>query len=44
MRIDGKFMVGPEIPGGQAAVIELLEDCYSITRDLAAQADSDSDE
>jgi hypothetical protein len=44
MRVDGKFMVGSEIPGGQTAVIELLDDCYGITRDLAADADSDADD
>jgi hypothetical protein len=44
MRVNGKFMVGSETPGGQTAIIELLEDCYGITRDLAEQADSDSDD
>jgi len=39
MRVDGKFMVGEEIPDGQAAVIQLLEDCFEIAYQLRCQAE-----
>lgn len=39
MRVDGKFMVGDEIPDGQAAVIQLLEDCFEIAYQLRYQAE-----
>jgi hypothetical protein len=41
MRVDGKFMVGQEIPDGQAAVMQLLEDCFEITHDLKVQAEEE---
>jgi hypothetical protein len=39
MRVDGKFMVGKDIPDGQAAVVALLEDCFELTFQLKAQAE-----
>ena len=39
MRVDGKFMVGKDIPDGQAAVVALLEDCFELTYQLKAQAE-----
>jgi hypothetical protein len=39
MRVDGKFMVGQEIPDGQAAVMQLMEECFELTYDLKVQAD-----
>jgi hypothetical protein len=39
MRVDGKFMVGRDIPDGQAAVVALLEDCFELTYQLKAQAE-----
>lgn len=39
MRVDGKFMVDDEIPDGQAAVIQLLEDCFEISYQLKLQAE-----
>jgi hypothetical protein len=44
MRVDGKFMVGNEIPDGQAAVMQLLEDCFEITHELGVQAEKDEKE
>jgi hypothetical protein len=43
MRVDGKFMVGDEIPGGQAAVMQLLEDCFELTYELGVQAEAEED-
>lgn len=39
MRVDGKFMVGNEIPDGQAALVTLLEDCFELAYQLRAQAE-----
>lgn len=44
MRIDGKFMVGDEIPDGQANVIELLEECFELAYELRVQAEDESEE
>ncbi|KAI9829200.1 MAG: hypothetical protein M1826_005795 [Phylliscum demangeonii] len=37
MRVDGKFMVGSDIPEGQAATSELLADCYDLVHDLRVE-------
>jgi hypothetical protein len=39
MRVDGKFMVGQEIPDGQAAVMQLMEECFELTYELKVQAE-----
>jgi len=39
MRVDGKFMVGKDIPDGQAAVMQLLEDCFDLTYELNTEAE-----
>jgi len=39
MRVDGKFMVGDEIPDGQAAVTQLLEDCFELAYQLRYEAE-----
>jgi len=39
MRVDGKFMVGDDIPDGQAAVTALLEDCFDLAYELRNQAE-----
>jgi len=39
MQVDGKFMVGKEIPDGQAAVTGLLTECYDLAHQLKDQAD-----
>ena len=38
MRVDGKFMVGNDIPDGQGSVIELLEECFEMLYDLRMDA------
>ena len=40
MRVDGKFMVGDDIPEGQGSVTELLEDCFDLSRDLKIAAET----
>ena len=46
MRVDGKFMVGKDIPEGQGTIIDLLSECYDLAYDLrtAAEEDGDDDE
>lgn len=39
MRKDGKFMVGNDIPEGQASVTALLNECFDIAYDLRTEAD-----
>jgi hypothetical protein len=38
MKVDGKFMVGNDIPDGQGAVIGLMEECFELTTQLQVQA------
>ena len=42
MRVDGKFLVGSDIPEGQASVNALLADCYDISYELRAQAEENN--
>lgn len=47
MRVDGKFMVGKDIPEGQGSVNDLLAECYDIAYELRAaaeEADGSEDE
>lgn len=39
MRIDGKFMVGDDIPDGQANVTHLLAECFDLAYELRTQAE-----
>ncbi|KAH9876142.1 hypothetical protein J1614_004021 [Plenodomus biglobosus] len=39
MRVDGKFMVGDEIPDGQGCVTQLLEECFDLTYELRNDAE-----
>ena len=39
MKIDGKFMVGEDIPDGQGAVISLMEECFELSYQLREQAE-----
>lgn len=39
MRADGKFLVGTDIPEGQASVNALLAECFDLTHDLRVQAE-----
>ncbi|KAF2745706.1 hypothetical protein M011DRAFT_469369 [Sporormia fimetaria CBS 119925] len=34
MRVDGKFMIGDEIPDGQGSVTQLLEECFELAYEL----------
>jgi hypothetical protein len=42
MRVDGKFMVGDEIPDGQGRVTQLLEECFELAYDLRNEAEDNS--
>lgn len=43
MRVDGKFMIGDDIPDGQAAVVALLEDCFDLCIQLKNQAEEEDE-
>lgn len=42
MRIDGKFMVGNEIPDGQGSVTQLLEECFELAYELRTDVEDSS--
>jgi hypothetical protein len=42
MRVDGKFMVGQDIPEGQGSVNDLLAECYDIAYELRAAAEEEA--
>jgi len=44
MRVDGKFMVGNDIPEGQGIVNELLAECFDLSYELRIAAESDVEE
>ncbi|KAL2269179.1 hypothetical protein VTJ83DRAFT_4025 [Remersonia thermophila] len=39
MRVDGKFMVGDDIPEGQGSVCQLLAECYDLNYELRLAAE-----
>ncbi|KAK4040304.1 hypothetical protein C8A01DRAFT_35727 [Parachaetomium inaequale] len=39
MRVDGKFMVGNDIPEGQGSISELLAECFDLNYDLRVAAE-----
>jgi hypothetical protein len=39
MRVDGKFMVGDDIPEGQGSVTELLAECFDLNYELRVAAE-----
>jgi hypothetical protein len=43
MRVDGKFMVGDEIPDGQGSVTQLLEECFDLAYELRNDAEDSSE-
>ena len=43
MKRDGKFMVGGEIPEGQASVIDLLNECFELNYELRSAAETSED-
>lgn len=42
MRIDGKFMVGSDIPEGQASVNSLLAECFDLSYELRVEVEENS--
>jgi hypothetical protein len=36
MRVDGKFLVGAEVPEGQSMVNSLLVECFELAEELRA--------
>ncbi|KAL6714908.1 hypothetical protein ACLMJK_007168 [Lecanora helva] len=44
MRVDGKFLVGNDIPEGQGSVNSLLAECFDILYDLKVQAEENDSE
>jgi len=47
MRVDGKFMVGSDIPDGQGSITQLLEECFELAYELRTDAEenqSDSED
>ncbi|KAF4615623.1 hypothetical protein G7Y89_g15284 [Cudoniella acicularis] len=41
MRVDGKFLVGGDIPEGQGSVNELLSECFELSYELRVAAESE---
>ncbi|KAF2117686.1 hypothetical protein BDV96DRAFT_570686 [Lophiotrema nucula] len=39
MRVDGKFMIGDDIPDGQGSVMQLLEECFDLAYELRNDAE-----
>jgi hypothetical protein len=39
MQVDGKFMVGSDIPEGQGSVKSLLAECFDLCHDLKVEAE-----
>ncbi len=44
MRVDGKFMVGQDIPEGQGSVNDLLAECFDLSYELRVAAEPEQDE
>jgi len=44
MRVDGKFMIGQDIPEGQGSVNELLAECFELSYDLRVAAETETEE
>ncbi|KAF6224073.1 hypothetical protein HO133_010647 [Letharia lupina] len=44
MRVDGKFLVGSDIPEGQGSVNALLAECFDIAYELRVQAEENDSE
>lgn len=42
MRVDGKFVVGNDIPDGQGSVTQLLEECFELAYELRNDAEENS--
>jgi hypothetical protein len=44
MRVDGKFLVGEDIPEGQGSVNELLAECFELSYELRVAAETEGDD
>jgi len=44
MRVDGKFLVGNDIPEGQGNVNDLLAECFDLSYELRVAAETDGEE
>ncbi|KAG0652120.1 hypothetical protein D0Z07_0985 [Hyphodiscus hymeniophilus] len=44
MRVDGKFMIGDDIPEGQGSVNELLAECFELNYELRVAVETDGDD
>lgn len=44
MRVDGKFMVGSDIPEGQGSLNALLAECFDLQYDLKVEAEEHEEE
>lgn len=42
MRVDGKFVVGDDIPDGQGSVTQLLAECFELAYELRNDAEDSS--
>lgn len=43
MRVDGKFMIGGDIPEGQASVTDLLAECFEIAYELRVAVENENE-
>lgn len=44
MRVDGKFVVGDDIPDGQGSVTQLLAECFELAYELRNDAEENDSE
>ncbi|KUJ12137.1 uncharacterized protein LY89DRAFT_624592 [Mollisia scopiformis] len=44
MRVDGKFMLGEDIPEGQGSVNDLLAECFELSYELRVAAETENEE
>ena len=44
MRVDGKFLVGSDIPEGQGSVNALLAECFELNYELRVEAEGEGSE
>jgi hypothetical protein len=44
MRVDGKFMVGDDIPDGQGSVNDLLAECFDLNYELRVAAETEDED
>ena len=44
MRVDGKFVIGSDIPEGQGSVSSLLAECFDLAYELRVEVEENDDE